>query len=1160
MLEIRLFGTPIILYEGQPLSIQRRTTRALLYYLAANGQPVGRAHLATFFWPDLPPSGARARLRDHLGKLRSELPDATLLIATPQTISLDFERVSVDVVKFQQLHNSFRVTSTASLAPTVTYNKWAELVNLWQDVGFINGVDLYDSEEANEWLDYTRRELESEYLDAIHRLFRHDHAAGNLSKAIQWLRKALQKDPQNQDLHLLLVKTLLDDGKRTEARHQLEFMHKVLDQEFEPELLTEIQTLEELADPEWREIPISEKHPWPLRPSFNVPYVGQEQALSQIGNLYKRGGAVIIFGEAGAGKTRLAKVVHDRIHPHPKLLLTSGDSIKTDIPFHPWIELLLTHAAPEDWQKLTVFEASLLWNIIPELAYSRQDIQPLATDGINPSVRLDLLKAIYHALEIVAGSEPMMLFLDDVHWADESSLDFLHFLLDHSLLRQPNRVLLMAARIEEPSPGLEKIQQAFPGYLLEQTYLERLTDIQVSNLISSVLGETPDPEFVERMSKSSGGNPFFVLEILQAILDSSGDFSFQSPDNLPLSQKVYKVIRYRLKHLSSDAHEIIQTAAIMGNHFSARALERASAFPEDRFVAAMEELRAARLITELSGSNLLEFSFVHESIRETLIQELTPLRAKHLHQRVARALEEEVEGKSEGVAAILAQHYEDAEAFQQAFDYWLQAGNNAFRMTATTEAFNALRRAKRLIPLLPNQDEKRLYKLYSTWADFAFNWDDPTEIETLNKEFLEIGRTRQSDLIIGAALDGLSDACFVKNDFEQGLKYAEDAIPYLQRSGNKYEFWTALIHRDVFYYMMGDIKKARDDFYSLYQDLPADADQRVRNHLSYQLSIIETLMGWPKRGLEYAQAYFRNREAVGIPGMDDTAFYAAMGLAYYLLGNFKAGLDACLKGVEAGKQYGYYRMLGYSYAYGALSAQHLGLFDQAWEMASQARDLGQQHRHNEITALAYRTLGDIFLRLQDYESAIEYINHGIQLAEEHFAALELLILLGFALYSIEQTEKGLEYLNQAYQMSSQAELGSISVLAQNLQLYVQSKNGNVDSDLLEKIELALVDAQVRSVYRANFFLKPPFININQRTDFLKKQLEDSLQEANRLADPLLEVRILQSLIVFKKKQNIPCQSEINRMDRILEELAPHVKDMPFESAWKKYMQSIKETY
>ena len=418
----------------------------------------------------------------------------------------------------------------------------------------------------------------------------------------------------------------------------------------------------------------------------------------------------ILYGESGAGKTRLAQEVYKRILPRPRLFLTACYAHKTDVSFHPWSELFRKYVTKDEWLKLDPFVASMLSVIVPEVTSLRQDLQS-APDVITARVRQNLFEAIYQLLEMLSKDQPIMFFLDDVHWADESSSELIVYLLNRSLFRQPNHIFLMAARVEEHNLELEKALQTLPHRYQEKANLERLILQQVQEMTNQILETGVSRDFIEQLTKITGGNPFFVLETLQSILDSPERISLTKISDLLINDNIYDVIHYRLKNLSTDAHEIIETAAIFGNQFRVTLVEKASAYSMDRLIQAMNELQAASLITEVHDSNTLQYAFVHEIIRESLLQNLSPLEAKLLHRNAANALKDTAQGKTEEITAILAQHYEGAEDFSKAFDHWVQWARHAYQMTSIKESIQAFKRAKHLFDVTEGLSDDQIYNL-----------------------------------------------------------------------------------------------------------------------------------------------------------------------------------------------------------------------------------------------------------------------------------------------------------------------------------------------------------------------------------------------------------------------------------------------------------------
>jgi hypothetical protein len=127
----------------------------------------------------------------------------------------------------------------------------------------------------------------------------------------------------------------------------------------------------------------------------------------------------------------------------------------------------------------------------------------------------------------------------------------------------------------------------------------------------------------------------------------------------------------------------------------------------------------------------------------------------------------------------------------QAFDYWLQAGRRALQLYSTVDASQAFSRGEQLIQFLPELSDEKINNLYSDWNEMAYESEDPDTIRRINNEMLRIGRERDSKFLIGCALDGLSDACLVENQLEEGLGYTNQAITYLEQSSDLNEHMEA---------------------------------------------------------------------------------------------------------------------------------------------------------------------------------------------------------------------------------------------------------------------------------------------------------------------------------------------------------------------------------
>ncbi|MGB7875309.1 MAG: AAA family ATPase [Anaerolineales bacterium] len=1162
MLHVHLLGAPYLLWDEEPLTIARRIPRAMLYYLAAEGRPISRSNLQDHFWPEVSDRVGRSRLRDNLAKLRNALPDPDSIETIGETVLLSPEKAWVDLLEFNDLLEDIGrlpwQLSASKPLPATTYHNLTKASKLWRGPGFLSGFNWPESPSLDNWQRTQEAKIQHHLLHILNRLIEHETAVGNLEQLIVWVLMALQLNNLDEDLHYLLLKTYLDLNRRSDARKHYYEIEALYLKEFSSELPEPIRLLKDRISDTQPIKKVGQPVGWSTHASVHTPFVGRSEIIDQIDKFCSTATGVVIFGEAGIGKTRLVQECYQRRETKPRLLMAAGHPTESNLPYYAWINLLRHSIRPEEWQRLSPSWAAPLAIILPELIEIHPDLQSQDLTRIDHP-RTVLLDAVHQLLRMLASASPLVLFVDDVHWVDESSLAILSYLLQQSFFDSGHNFLMMTARTEEKNPWLDKLLINTPSQKLRQIELTSLEAEEVANLVQFVLVQSPPREFVERLNRDTGGNPLYLLETLQAMLEISDSRNIEEIMSIPLAPSVHQLIQARMQGLSDLALDILQATSLMRPEFNLSLVQQVTEADAVSALEALVELEVARFIQSSLQEYQPTYSFTHEKIRESILFELSPARKRLLHAKIASALEQYLGDRAIPQAASIAYHYQESGSLLKAFDFWVQAGLYAYRLFSTQEATDAFSNAERIIPREPGLSEGQIYRLYENWSEMAFEIDNQETLFRINETLLSLGQESNSDLLIGVAYDGLSDAYFASNQFEKGLAVVVKAIPYLQRTDNLYEQLISQLHQGAFLYMLGQFTEAREILYKTLEELPDELTldfKKLNAYLHYQIGIMEVLMGYPVIGLGYLQRAIERRHSA-LPSPAVLNIYTAIGLANYIKGDFETGYLFSGKAIELGKKTEYWRMLGYAYAYSALNGNNLGLLDEAWEHANQALYIGQTYGHFEITALAYRNFGNTYLRLEDYQPAIAYLQKGIQISGEHYVALELMALLGYAQVLAGQVEEGLSSLNRAYQGSSQLKLGAISVYVHSLLLLVKSQQGVENGNLQEEINRALADSKDRSIRKATTLLNIPILRASEQTEAILEQMQENLQDASSMSDLLLEARILRDLITFKKNEKLPLQSEVERLNVILEELAPRAKGMPFKEAWKKYYDSMK---
>ncbi len=1169
MLRVRLFGTPTISNDDQPLRVRRRLPRLLLFYLAARGTAVGREQIAALFWPDKSSSFARRRLRETLSQLRSALPESDVLLTFEEGIAIDTCKVDVDVLTFLSLLQKagrapWMVPNDSPLPPDL-HQTLVQAATLWRGPRLMAGVDLSISAELEDWHRRLENSLQLEFLPVLKRLARHETVVGNPVQAIHWLSQALEIDEFNEELHLALLTALLELGQREEARRHYLKLEELLQRELGAAPSPEILAIRPVIFARTKAPLPADESLWTTHSSLRVPFIGRDDILGEMQRAYNNGRNLLLVGEAGVGKTRLVQEFYRRLHPAPRLLVAPCTPQEKNLPYQPWIELFRHGVRAEEWDELPETWIGYLSMLLPELAteYGKHVEPPIWSPG---QTRNALFEAVHQVLDHLSRERPLLIFLDDAQWADESTLAIATYLLQEDLFSGRRATLVLAARAEESNAQLERFMLDAPPARLTCLDVPQLNQREIAELTYHVFGEMPSQAFIKRMAQDTGGNPFFLLEMLRALILAQTDLFLQDGSiHLPLPRSVQDLIEERLRRISPRAREAITAAAVIGSRFALHILEKVCAFSPPEMTEMLEELERAQLIRSVADETGGEqYLFVHEKIREAILKGLSAARKRLYHRRCARAMAEGQDSHVGPRAAVLAEHYEKAGDLEEAFRWWARAAEHAYRLSSLKDATTAFLRAEQLIPHCGNLSEEQIYHLYQVWNDMAFEASDTATLQRINQNLLRIGEERNSPLLIGSALDGLSDACLSENNFHEGLEYTRRAEALLSRSGNLFEHMEILTHRGVFEYMLGRLKESIAAFNSslalcegLEEPLPMLV-LRARGNAHYQLGLTHTLAGWPRIGWDHAERSLRDYILSNNPYGQAMA-YSVLSLAGYFLGDPVRACQANQKGLELARRIDGRRVLGYLNGYRALNELAMGHLGTAWEYAQRALELSKRHGHYETISLAYRVCGDIYYYLQEIEKAREFYQKGVDAGGEHFAALDGLARLGNILLR-EGEERGETCLFQAIAQAEQGGFISISLPARVHYLFrdVFSARAKVLRSEVESLH-RLAQQRELEVYRLVLECIMMRISLDENEDdpeSLLYCLEDLAAASRRVANPWVEIQVRLLQIDVLHRLGIPDIGVLHHIHTLLNELGNSVGDAPLRGAWEAYRRGI----
>ncbi len=948
-----LGGFQARLGPGPVLRLRARQTQALLAYLAL---PCGRAHsrdkLAALLWGHLAQDEARNRLRQALFALRRALApvDPVCVRVDGDTLALDPAGIEVDALHFEELVSEASPDSLERAA------------SLYRG-DLLEGLPAQGPHPSafEDWLETERERLRELALETLAKLVVVQRSAGLPERALASALRLLSLDPLQEAAHRTVMRLLVQLGRRTAALRQYQACVNVLRRELHVE--PEEETRQLYRDILRRQPILAATEPglrtagWPaaVSPSGDVALVGREEEISRIRAwLAKVGGGsgqtALLVGETGAGKSRLvaelaaeAGTLNAERRPGPvRVLLGRCHEGEQTLAFGPWIDAFRAGRLSAERVLIETLEAvwrAELVRLLPEMGGPEV---PVPSD---PPETLRLFEGVRQLLACLVKRSPVVLILEDLHWADEMSLRLLQFLVR----RAPGWPLLLVGTVrEEELPDLPLLRQTLEslegGPYVERVRLTPLSRRATLQLVRALSSTTSAPAALDRVGeevwRASEGNPFVVIETMRALQQGIP----LGPGGLPIVERVRRVISRRLDRLSKVARDLAAVGAVIGRGFEVSLLQGAAGLDETATAAGLEELVRRQVLHEVAGG----LDFVHERIRGVVYGELLGPRRRLLHRQVAEAIERLHAADLGPHLLAIGIHYREGEVWENAAAHFRQAGSKAVTRSAHREAATCFEQALDACQHLPASHDS-----LALAVDLRHD---------LCNVLLPLGRLpRMLDVLqeAEALAQSLGDtyrqarvACRLSNcfwwmgDSERGIAAGEHAVRLASACRDPDSQLAANFNLGLSYHQRGDYARTIDLNSDIVASFRGDQLYRSLGGISIQSVVSRTMLTWSlselgrfSEGCGYGEDGVRIAETAGHKGSELRACFG-LGQLHLRKGDMPQAIallerSVSLSGVaEAPLWFPVVAShLGYAHALSGHLAEALPLLEHAMEQA-----------------------------------------------------------------------------------------------------------------------------------------------------------------------------------------------------------------------------------
>jgi hypothetical protein len=447
-------------------------------------------------------------------------------------------------------------------------------------------------------------------------------------------------------------------------------------------------------------------------PIYRRIFVGREHELRQLQQAFEaarsgRGSLMMVVGEPGIGKTALCEqlATYAAIRGSKTLVGHCYEEGSLSLPYLAFVEATRSYVLarePDGLKQDLGSGAAEVARIVSEVR-QRLGIEPPSGGGADPDEeRWRLFQAVAGFLRNASAVQPIIVVLEDLHWADRGTLDMLIHLARNL---QDSRLLLVGTyrdiEVDRTHPLSAALAELRRAATFDRVLLRGLTADEVQRMLGAIAGQTISWGFAEAVHRQTEGNPLFVQEVVRYLAEAGliqreggrWERAGQTPLEMSIPEGLRDVIGKRLSRLSPECNRILSVAAVVGRDFDLDMLQSVAGSDAEAVIESLEEAVHVGILEEQARPGAIRYRFTHAFFRQTLYEELSAPRRLRLHQQVGRALQTRYALRLEEHAAELADHFSqstDPADLMKAVEYGELAARRAMSVYAYGEAARLL--------------------------------------------------------------------------------------------------------------------------------------------------------------------------------------------------------------------------------------------------------------------------------------------------------------------------------------------------------------------------------------------------------------------------------------------------------------------------------------
>ncbi len=718
--------------------------------------------------------------------------------------------------------------------------------------------------------------------------------------------------------------------------------------------------------------------------------IGRDEEIARIKDfinpIFKgHGAAVCISGEIGVGKTRLVyEIIRNHDFQDIQFLKSNLSATTKSIPYYPFREIIREVIKKEG--EASVFEIPQAYQIelvkiLPELSSKSKK----ADRDIFMLDKFRLFEGVRRFLALQASKAPLFVCLDNIHWADDSSVELFHYLI--RVLKGSPIIFFFVYRVEKMKDSV--FQSALQLMTREDLYkgieLEPLKTADVARMLSLMIDAIPSSELTEYIFKETGGNPFFIEELMKsietngALVWNKDEWIFDREKKTVIPYSVEGVIDRKLGMMDKEACDLLECTAVIGRGFDFSFLRDITKMNEGHLFDLIDEILGMKLLKESGGE---QYCFSEEIIREIVYQRINKVKLKRYHQTIGEKLLSLHKDRIKEVVEELAHHFYISGDQKRTVKYSTLAADRAKHVYS-------------------NKDAIRFY----TWAieslsKSTIKQKETKEIECLRKRAKVlnlIGENEKAISDLDAAIekakkinsrkheaDCLVEVCKFHLDiaqYDHVLEKADIALKIYKHMGNREGEANSLNDLGIVYANLGKYEKALQFYQHSLKIRKEISDRKGESASLNNIGVVHHCLGRYSNALKFFQNSLKIDEELGdLIGIGMS--FSNIGASYKDLYEYSKALKFHNRALRINDKTGDSRAKAMSFNNIGLIQEKFGKYSNALNFYERSYRIAEDVGERRVQAACLTNSGQIYTYIGEYSEALKSYQNSLKIAEE----------------------------------------------------------------------------------------------------------------------------------------------------------------------------------